>query len=92
MPSVFFNDKIDQGLCITFSLIFWYCCDILDFQHTAALIRYDTLAFNAVVIEHIHPAFIKIPVYHIFLLVRQQQSKMFFFVLFNLDNFHRLPL
>lgn len=61
--------KINQDFCITFTLVFWNCRNVLDFKYTISFIGYDTLAFNTIIIKYIHPAFIKITVYHIFLLI-----------------------
>ena len=67
----FLGNKINQGFCITFALVFLNCRNILDFKHTISFIGYDTLTFNTIIIKYIHPTIIKVTVYHIFLLICQ---------------------
>ena len=66
---VIINNKLNQGSCIAFALIFWNCSNILDFKYVISLIGYDTLALYPIVIKYIHLAFIKITVNHIFLFI-----------------------
>ena len=88
---VFLNDKINQGFGIPFALVFWDCGNIFDFKDAFTFIGYDTLEFNAVISQYLHLTRIQITVYHIFLLVcQQQQSKVFFFVFYDLNNSHCL--
>ncbi len=51
--------------------MFWNCCNVLNFKHTISFAGYDTFAFNSIIIEDIHPAIIKIAIYHVFLLISQ---------------------
>ena len=69
--AVFLNDKVNQSFCIAFALMFWNCCNVLNFKHTISFVGYDTFAFNSIIIEDIHPAIIKIAIYHVFLLISQ---------------------
>ena len=52
-------------------MIVWNSCNVLDFKHIISFIGNDALAFNPIIIKHIHFAFIKVSVYHIFLLICQ---------------------
>lgn len=71
LSAVFLDDKVNQSFCIAFALIFWNCCNVLNFKHTISFAGYDTFAFNSIIIEDIHPAIIKIAIYHVFLLISQ---------------------
>ena len=69
--AIFFNKKFNQCLGITFSLIFGSCRNVLDFKYAFSFIGYDTLAFDSVIVKHIHRAMVEVTVYHILLLVCQ---------------------
>ena len=71
LSAVFLDDKVNQSFCIAFALMFWNCCNVLNFKHTISFAGYDTFAFNSIIIEDIHPAIIKIAIYHVFLLISQ---------------------
>ena len=71
LSAVFFNKKFNQCFGITFSLKWWNCSDILNFKYSIPFVRYDTLAFQSVIIKNIHFTFIEITVNHIFLFIRQ---------------------
>ena len=65
--AIFFNKKFNQCFGITFSLIFGSCRNVLDFKYAFSFIGYDTLAFDSVIVKHIHRAMVEVTVYHILL-------------------------
>ena len=48
--SVFLNNKINQGFCISFPLIFRSSRNIFYFKHSISFIGNDALAFNPIII------------------------------------------
>ena len=49
--------------------MFWFGCNIFDFKNAVPLVCYHTFTLNSIIVQNIHCPSIKIPVYHIFLLV-----------------------
>ena len=74
--AIFFNKKFNQCFGITFSLIFGSCRNVLDFKYAFSFIGYDTLAFDSVIVKHIHRAMVEVTVYHILLLMEKERQEL----------------
>lgn len=84
-----FDEKLNQGLPVSLSLMFGKDGDVLDLENAVALVGDDALGLCAMIEKHVHRPSFEISVDHVFLLVRQkQQRKIALLVFTNFYDFH----
>ena len=84
-------NKLNHPFSVAHALAFRQNSNILDFKNFAAFVSNNTFRFYAILLQNIHRTFFKIPVDHIFLLVRKKkQAHVSLFIILNFAYFHQL--